>query len=100
MGGSRRAGALARRSSTVIRLAPTDEAGLRMHSRREYPLLLARPRGFCAGMIRAIETVRAALQKLGPPVYVRKEIVHNHDRVEEVEVVSENVHFALPMVET
>lgn len=40
-------------------------------------LVLLRPRGFCAGVIRAIEIVRMALQKLGPPIYVRKEIVHN-----------------------
>ncbi|HEY7791117.1 MAG TPA: 4-hydroxy-3-methylbut-2-enyl diphosphate reductase [Vicinamibacterales bacterium] len=40
-------------------------------------LLLPSPRGFCAGVIRAIEIVRLALEKLGRPVYVRKEIVHN-----------------------
>lgn len=40
-------------------------------------LLLLEPRGFCAGVIRAIEIVALALQKLGQPVYVRKEIVHN-----------------------
>ena len=47
-------------------------------------LLLAAPRGFCAGVIRAIDTVRAALRALGPPVYVRKEIVHNERVVEEL----------------
>jgi 4-hydroxy-3-methylbut-2-en-1-yl diphosphate reductase len=47
-------------------------------------LLLLRPRGFCAGVIRAIEIVRLALQKLGPPVYVRKEIVHNRLVVDEL----------------
>lgn len=41
------------------------------------PLLLPSPRGFCAGVIRAIEIVRLALQRLGRPVYVRREIVHN-----------------------
>jgi 4-hydroxy-3-methylbut-2-en-1-yl diphosphate reductase len=40
-------------------------------------LLLLRPRGFCAGVVRAIDVVRLALEKLGRPVYVRKEIVHN-----------------------
>lgn len=40
-------------------------------------LLLLRPRGFCAGVVRAIDIVRLALEKLGRPVYVRKEIVHN-----------------------
>jgi len=40
-------------------------------------ILLCRPRGFCAGVERAIETVERALAKFGPPVYVRHEIVHN-----------------------
>jgi 4-hydroxy-3-methylbut-2-enyl diphosphate reductase len=40
-------------------------------------LLLAAPRGFCAGVDRAIQIVELALQKFGPPVYVRHEIVHN-----------------------
>jgi 4-hydroxy-3-methylbut-2-enyl diphosphate reductase len=38
---------------------------------------LASPRGFCAGVERAIEIVERALERFGPPVYVRKEIVHN-----------------------
>src|SRR5262249_29453648 len=40
-------------------------------------LLLASPRGFCAGVDRAIRIVELALEKFGPPVYVRHEIVHN-----------------------
>lgn len=40
-------------------------------------LVLASPRGFCAGVVRAIEIVEKSLQKYGPPVYVRHEIVHN-----------------------
>jgi 4-hydroxy-3-methylbut-2-en-1-yl diphosphate reductase len=40
-------------------------------------LLLAKPRGFCAGVDRAIEVVELALQLFGSPIYVRKEIVHN-----------------------
>src|SRR3546814_12139614 len=40
-------------------------------------VILARPRGFCAGVVRAIDIVELALQKYGPPVYVRHEIVHN-----------------------
>ena len=40
-------------------------------------VILAQPRGFCAGVVRAIEIVERALQKYGPPVYVRHEIVHN-----------------------
>src|ERR1700732_5222727 len=40
-------------------------------------VFLAQPRGFCAGVVRAIEIVERALEKYGPPVYVRHEIVHN-----------------------
>ncbi|MEI2703416.1 MAG: 4-hydroxy-3-methylbut-2-enyl diphosphate reductase [Baekduia sp.] len=40
-------------------------------------LLLAAPRGYCAGVDRAVQTVEHALELYGPPVYVRKEIVHN-----------------------
>ena len=39
--------------------------------------LLAEPRGFCAGVDRAIEIVERALAKFGAPIYVRHEIVHN-----------------------
>ncbi len=45
-------------------------------------ILLASPRGFCAGVERAIESVERALQQFGPPVYVRHEIVHNRHVVE------------------
>ena len=48
-------------------------------------LLLARPRGFCAGVERAIQIVEAALNKFGPPVYVRHAIVHNRFVVESLE---------------
>jgi 4-hydroxy-3-methylbut-2-enyl diphosphate reductase len=40
-------------------------------------VVLAQPRGFCAGVERAIEIVERALKKYGPPIYVRHEIVHN-----------------------
>src|SRR6266536_4336141 len=40
-------------------------------------VLLAKPRGYCAGVDRAVITVEKALENYGPPVYVRKEIVHN-----------------------
>src|SRR3954465_1935596 len=43
---------------------------------------LAQPRGFCAGVVRAIEIVERAREKYGPPVYVRHEIVHNKYVVE------------------
>lgn len=50
-------------------------------------LLLAAPRGFCAGVERAIKIVELALQKYGPPVYVRHEIVHNRFVVERLETM-------------
>ncbi len=45
-------------------------------------VVLAQPRGFCAGVERAIEIVERALKKYGPPIYVRHEIVHNRHVVE------------------
>src|SRR4029078_8095743 len=45
-------------------------------------VILAQPRGFCAGVVRAIEIVERALKKYGPPVHVRHEIVHNKHVVE------------------
>src|ERR1700740_1058147 len=45
-------------------------------------VVLAQPRGFCAGVERAIEIVERALEKFGPPIYVRHEIVHNRHVVE------------------
>ena len=47
-------------------------------------LLLAAPRGYCAGVDRAVQTVERALELYGAPVYVRKEIVHNQHVVEEL----------------
>jgi 4-hydroxy-3-methylbut-2-enyl diphosphate reductase len=47
-------------------------------------IILAQPRGFCAGVERAIEIVERALVKYGPPVYVRHEIVHNKRVVDEL----------------
>ena len=40
-------------------------------------VILAQPRGFCAGVVRAFEIVERALENYGPAVYVRHEIVHN-----------------------
>jgi 4-hydroxy-3-methylbut-2-enyl diphosphate reductase len=48
-------------------------------------VLLAQPRGFCAGVVRAIEIVERSLRKFGAPVYVRHEIVHNRHVVEKLE---------------
>ncbi|GAB0116378.1 4-hydroxy-3-methylbut-2-enyl diphosphate reductase [Acidisoma sp. 7E03] len=47
-------------------------------------VLLAQPRGFCAGVVRAIDIVERALKKYGPPIYVRHEIVHNRHVVEDL----------------
>ena len=50
--------------------------------RESVRVILAQPRGFCAGVERAIEIVEAALKQYGPPIYVRHEIVHNPRVVE------------------
>ncbi len=59
-----------------------------LHSKTMAPapekLLLAAPRGYCAGVDRAVQTVERALELHGAPVYVRKEIVHNKHVVEEL----------------
>ena len=47
-------------------------------------ILLANPRGFCAGVDRAIDIVNQAIAKFGPPIYVRHEVVHNKTVVEEL----------------
>ena len=53
-----------------------------MNEKPPIRIVLAQPRGFCAGVVRAIEIVERALQKYGAPVYVRHEIVHNKHVVE------------------
>ena len=69
--------------STVITETPVapqraaSEAG-------EKRVLLLKPRGFCAGVVRAIDVVRIALETFGAPIYVRKEIVHNRFVVNEL----------------
>ena len=47
-------------------------------------IILLRPRGFCAGVVRAIDVVKIALELYGAPIYVRKEIVHNKHVVDEL----------------
>jgi len=61
---------------TLKPFAPNPGAGKR--------ILLLKPRGFCAGVVRAIDVVKIALDLYGPPVYVRKEIVHNKHVVDEL----------------
>ncbi len=59
--------------------APTYHGGMPDPAKR---VLLAAPRGYCAGVDRAVITVEKALETYGPPVYVRKQIVHNKHVVE------------------
>src|SRR5512142_3199636 len=47
-------------------------------------IILLTPRGFCAGVVRAIDVVKIALDLYGAPIYVRKEIVHNRHVVDEL----------------
>lgn len=54
-------------------------------TKKPLKILLAGPRGFCAGVDRAIQIVELAIEKHGPPVYVRHEIVHNRYVVEDLE---------------
>ncbi len=54
-------------------------------SKQTLEILLASPRGFCAGVDRAIQIVERSLERFGPPIYVRHEIVHNRFVVERLE---------------
>ena len=54
---------------------------------KEIKILLASPRGFCAGVDRAIEIVKKSINKYGAPVYVRHEIVHNKHVVESLKKI-------------
>ena len=56
----------------------------RQRSRGRSKVLLAAPRGYCAGVDRAVQTVEHALEIHGAPIYVRKEIVHNKHVVEQL----------------
>jgi len=51
---------------------------------KEIKILLAAPRGFCAGVVRAIDIVEKAIEKYGSPIYVRHEIVHNKNVVDDL----------------
>ncbi len=55
------------------------------YSQRVKRVLLAKPRGYCAGVDRAVQAVEMALGKFGPPVYVRRQIVHNTHVVSQLE---------------
>jgi 4-hydroxy-3-methylbut-2-enyl diphosphate reductase len=58
---------------------------MRAMSAQTRRVLLAKPRGYCAGVDRAVQTVELALERFGAPVYVRKQIVHNTHVVRELE---------------
>ena len=66
-------------------------AGNGSTERRRLRVVLAQPRGFCAGVERAIEIVERALEKYGPPIYVRHEIVHNRHVVERLRATGARV---------
>ncbi|MDE3163250.1 MAG: 4-hydroxy-3-methylbut-2-enyl diphosphate reductase, partial [Acidobacteriota bacterium] len=61
--------------------SPGSQAGASPEEKR---VLLLKPRGFCAGVVRAIDIVRIALETFGAPIYVRREIVHNRYVVNEL----------------
>src|SRR5215210_6439998 len=59
----------------------SSEAGVGCTGKK---ILLLTPRGFCAGVVRAIDVVKIAIDVYGAPIYVRKEIVHNRHVVDEL----------------
>lgn len=61
-------------TTTTLDHVAVTESGSSTTTKR---VLLLKPRGFCAGVVRAIDIVRIALETFGAPIYVRKEIVHN-----------------------
>ena len=62
--------------------------------RRPIAVRLATPRGFCAGVDRAIQIVERALEKYGAPVFVRHEIVHNRHVVERLKALGVGITIA------
>ena len=60
--------------TTTLERVSKDQSGDKTKTKR---VLLLKPRGFCAGVVRAIDIVQIALDTFGAPIYVRKEIVHN-----------------------
>jgi 4-hydroxy-3-methylbut-2-en-1-yl diphosphate reductase len=62
-------------ATQVVRIADPTREGSKLAA--SFIVLLANPRGFCAGVDRAVKIVDLAIEVFGPPVYVRKEIVHN-----------------------
>jgi len=81
-GGNRRHGII--NNVTTITIDTPVDAVRPEASGSEKRVLLLKPRGFCAGVVRAIDIVRIALETFGAPIYVRKEIVHNRFVVNEL----------------
>jgi 4-hydroxy-3-methylbut-2-en-1-yl diphosphate reductase len=71
-------------SSTGLVNELTTLTGPTPHSVSAKKIILLKPRGFCAGVVRAIDVVKIALDLYGAPIYVRKEIVHNRHVVDEL----------------
>jgi 4-hydroxy-3-methylbut-2-en-1-yl diphosphate reductase len=69
---------------TATTFAPHSVEGQNVLTSSDKRVLLLKPRGFCAGVVRAIDIVRIALETFGAPIYVRKEIVHNRFVVNEL----------------
>src|SRR5919198_2652148 len=67
------------------RSGPAETEGHGYHDPMPSTVLLASPRGYCAGVERAVEAVEAALERYGAPVHVRKQIVHNAHVVRDLE---------------
>ncbi len=72
-------------SQTPPVAAPTDDQADGRAGTGDRTVLLAAPRGYCAGVDRAVITVEQALRTYGAPIYVRKQIVHNRHVVEDLE---------------
>src|SRR5688572_12452458 len=73
---------MAPHSTGVVR--PAEELTSPRSVCRDKRVILLKPRGFCAGVVRAIDVVKIALDLFGAPIYVRKEIVHNTHVVHEL----------------
>jgi 4-hydroxy-3-methylbut-2-enyl diphosphate reductase len=67
------------------RVITSKKSGEETVANEKKQIILASPRGFCAGVVRAIETVKLTLEKYGAPVYVLHEIVHNKHVLQELE---------------
>ena len=67
-----------------LEYAPSIPSGTGLTGGSQKKIILLKPRGFCAGVVRAIDVVKIALDLYGAPIYVRKEIVHNRHVVDEL----------------